>query len=111
MRTVPGLADPGRRAAHAARKSSSAQARRGRPPGRAGDHHRQVARVATLGDIDANVPKLDEGERRIPIRVRLPAKARADMTVIRALQVPHGQRGLDAAVTASPMSISRPARR
>src|SRR5581483_9389287 len=26
-----------------------------------------VARVATVGDIDANVPKLDVGDRRIPI--------------------------------------------
>ena len=34
----------------------------------------EAARVATAGDIDANVSKLDEGERRIPIRVRLPAR-------------------------------------
>jgi HAE1 family hydrophobic/amphiphilic exporter-1 len=48
----------------------------------------QVARVASLGDIDANVPKLTLGERRIPIRVRLPAGVRADIDAIRALQVP-----------------------
>ncbi|MGH1560396.1 hypothetical protein ACRAWD_27525 [Caulobacter segnis] len=47
-----------------------------RPPRevRLGRHRRQAARVATVGDIDANVAKLTHGrERRIPIRVRLPA--------------------------------------
>ncbi|RAK59925.1 AcrB/AcrD/AcrF family protein [Phenylobacterium hankyongense] len=48
----------------------------------------QVARVATVGDIDANVAKLNEGERRIPIRVRLPQSARADIERIRSLRVP-----------------------
>lgn len=48
----------------------------------------QVARVATNGDIDANVAKLTDGERRIPIRIRLPAEARADIEVIRALRLP-----------------------
>ncbi len=47
-----------------------------------------VARVATLGDIDANVPKLTDGERRVPIRVRLPAQARTNIDMIRSLQVP-----------------------
>ncbi|MFV3428460.1 hypothetical protein ACNJFD_21195, partial [Mycobacterium tuberculosis] len=35
-----------------------------------------IARVATVGDIDANVAKMTQGERRIPIRVRLPAESR-----------------------------------
>jgi len=47
-----------------------------------------IARVATIGEVDANVPKFSEGERRIPIRVRLPASARADLDVIGALDVP-----------------------
>ncbi len=47
-----------------------------------------IARVATLGDIDANVPKLTDGERRVPIRVRLPADARTNIDMIRALQIP-----------------------
>jgi HAE1 family hydrophobic/amphiphilic exporter-1 len=53
----------------------------------------QTARVATVGDIDANVPKLTEGERRIPIRIRLPADARSDIERIRGLQVPMGAGG------------------
>jgi hydrophobic/amphiphilic exporter-1 (mainly G- bacteria), HAE1 family len=47
-----------------------------------------IAYVATLGEIDANVPKLTDGERRIPIRVRLPAQARTNIDMIKALQVP-----------------------
>ncbi|MFI4975293.1 MAG: efflux RND transporter permease subunit [Caulobacterales bacterium] len=47
-----------------------------------------VARVATVGDIDANVPKMDVGERRLPIRVRLPLNARSDLPTIKALRVP-----------------------
>ena len=48
----------------------------------------QTARVATVGDIDANVAKLNVGERRIPIRVRLPAEARGDIERIRSLRIP-----------------------
>ncbi|ADG11446.1 AcrB/AcrD/AcrF family protein [Caulobacter segnis] len=48
----------------------------------------QIARVATLGDIDANVPKFSEGERRLPIRVRLPLADRADLARISQLAVP-----------------------
>jgi len=47
-----------------------------------------VARVATVGDVDANVSKLDEGERRIPIRVRLPEADRTDLSVIKNLRLP-----------------------
>jgi hydrophobic/amphiphilic exporter-1 (mainly G- bacteria), HAE1 family len=47
-----------------------------------------IARVATIGDIDANVPKLTDGERRVPIRIRLPSQARTNIDMIRNLQVP-----------------------
>jgi HAE1 family hydrophobic/amphiphilic exporter-1 len=48
----------------------------------------QVLRVATIGDIDANVAKFSEGERRIPIRVRLPSVDRTDLAALGALEVP-----------------------
>ena len=48
----------------------------------------QVLRIATIGDIDANVAKFSEGERRIPIRVRLPETARYDLSTLSQLQVP-----------------------
>jgi HAE1 family hydrophobic/amphiphilic exporter-1 len=89
MRTVPGLVDPRPvtppngaelvvrpRPDDAARLGVSAAA------------IANVARIATLGDIDANVAKYDEGERRIPIRVRLPSQDRGDLSVIRDLRVP-----------------------
>jgi HAE1 family hydrophobic/amphiphilic exporter-1 len=50
--------------------------------------------VATLGDIDANVSKMDEGERRIPIRVRLPEQDRTDLSVIRNLRLPTAAGGV-----------------
>jgi len=53
----------------------------------------QAARVATVGDIDANVAKLTAGERRIPIRIRLPADARADLERIKSLRLPTASGG------------------
>ncbi|HEX7885239.1 MAG TPA: efflux RND transporter permease subunit [Phenylobacterium sp.] len=53
-----------------------------------------AARVATVGDIDANVAKLTAGERRIPIRVRLPAGARADLERIKSLRLPTAAGGV-----------------
>tara|TARA_R110001592_G_scaffold260403_1_gene524931 strand:+ start:24986 stop:28093 length:3108 start_codon:yes stop_codon:yes gene_type:complete len=47
-----------------------------------------IIRVATLGDIDANIPKFNTGQQRLPIRVRLPAGARADLEILRNLRVP-----------------------
>ncbi|MDB5452517.1 MAG: multidrug transporter AcrB, partial [Caulobacteraceae bacterium] len=48
----------------------------------------QVARIATAGDIEANTPKLNQGERRIPVRIRLREDVRTDLAAIRNLQVP-----------------------
>ncbi len=53
-----------------------------------------AARIATVGDIDANVSKLDQGERRIPIRVRLPQRDRTDLSVIRNLRLPTAAGGV-----------------
>ena len=73
-----------------------------------------AARVATVGDIDANVAKLNEGERRIPIRVRLPRDARADLSVIKNLRIPTATGGTttldtvaDVYFQAGPAQISR----
>lgn len=48
----------------------------------------QVARIATSGDIEANTPKFSEGERRLPIRVRLPDAVRNDLAQLAQLRVP-----------------------
>lgn len=47
-----------------------------------------IARVATIGDVDANTAKYNTGTQRLVIRVRLPGKARADLNVLGALRVP-----------------------
>jgi HAE1 family hydrophobic/amphiphilic exporter-1 len=52
-----------------------------------------IVRIATLGEIDARAPKLSIGERRIPIRVRLPEAGRADLATLRNLQVPTADGG------------------
>ncbi|HET9159696.1 MAG TPA: efflux RND transporter permease subunit, partial [Caulobacteraceae bacterium] len=74
----------------------------------------QVARIATAGDIDANTPKLNQGERRIPVRVRLRKDVRTDLAAIRNLQVPTAQGGFtslesvaDVAFEAGPTQIDR----
>jgi HAE1 family hydrophobic/amphiphilic exporter-1 len=74
----------------------------------------QIARVATVGEIDANVAKFDEGERRIPIRVRLPAEARADLDRCRAQRTPPARGGAptlgavaDVEFQAGPAQINR----
>jgi len=47
----------------------------------------QVAKIATLGDIDTNVAKFNLPDRQVPIRVQLDAKFRDDMGVISNLRV------------------------
>ncbi|MFO1012980.1 MAG: efflux RND transporter permease subunit [Caulobacteraceae bacterium] len=73
-----------------------------------------AARVATVGDIDANVSKLNQGERRIPIRVRLAEGARSDLAAIRNLRLPTATGGFttletvaDVTFEAGPAQIDR----
>jgi HAE1 family hydrophobic/amphiphilic exporter-1 len=47
-----------------------------------------IARVATIGDVDANTAKYNTGTQRLVIRVRLPGKARGDLNALGALRVP-----------------------
>ena len=48
----------------------------------------QAIRIATIGDIDANVAKFSSGTQRLPIRVRLPGTARTNLSDIANLQIP-----------------------
>ncbi len=94
MRRLPELADP-----HPAKPPEAPEivikpkpqeaARLGVSP----DTIATIVRVATVGDIDANVAKFNQGERRIPIRVRLPQNTRADLQRIASLRVPTGSGG------------------
>jgi len=47
-----------------------------------------VIRVATAGDYDASLPKLNLAQRQIPIRVRLDEGLRHDLDAVRQLRVP-----------------------
>ncbi len=77
-----------------------------------------VARVATVGDIDANVAKLSQGERRIPIRIRLPENDRQDIDALRSMRIPTANGGstrldsvADITFAAGPAKIDRFARK
>jgi len=47
----------------------------------------EALRVATIGDIDANLAKFTVGDRQIPIRVQLTKEARDDLSVVSNLPV------------------------
>jgi hydrophobe/amphiphile efflux-1 (HAE1) family protein len=47
----------------------------------------ETIRVATIGDIDANLAKFDAGNRLIPIRVELIQDARSEVELLKALRV------------------------
>jgi multidrug efflux pump subunit AcrB len=48
----------------------------------------ETVRVATAGDYDQNLPKLNLTERQVPILVKLPDTVRADLSAIERLTVP-----------------------
>jgi hydrophobe/amphiphile efflux-1 (HAE1) family protein len=47
----------------------------------------EAVRIATIGDVAANLAKLDVGDRQVPIRVQLDEKARTDRHILEALKV------------------------
>ncbi|MEQ8824720.1 MAG: efflux RND transporter permease subunit [Filomicrobium sp.] len=47
----------------------------------------EAVRIATIGDIGANLAKFDVGTRQVPIRVKLPNNARADLELLENLTV------------------------
>ena len=119
MRTTPGIADP--RLATPPSAPELVVAPRPDAAARLGVSTAILAsatRVATLGDIDANVAKMDEGERRIPVRVRLPQANRADLATIRDLRLATAAGGVttvgavaDVRFQAGPAYITRFARK
>ncbi|MBI3230824.1 MAG: efflux RND transporter permease subunit [Burkholderiales bacterium] len=48
----------------------------------------ETLRVATAGDYDTNLPKLNLNERQVPIRVKLPNSIQADLAALEKLTVP-----------------------
>ena len=47
-------------------------------------------RIATIGDIGANLAKFDVGDRQVPIRVQLEERARGDRQMLESLKVATG---------------------
>jgi hydrophobe/amphiphile efflux-1 (HAE1) family protein len=47
----------------------------------------EVIRIATIGDVDANLAKFNAGDRQVPIRVQLDERARTDRQVLESLKV------------------------
>ncbi|WP_197340693.1 efflux RND transporter permease subunit [Ralstonia solanacearum] len=77
----------------------------------------ETVRIATNGDFDAQVAKLNLDNRQVPIQVRIPDAARQDMDVVANLRV-HGRNGLvplasvaDIAMESGPSQIDRYDRR
>jgi multidrug efflux pump subunit AcrB len=66
-------------------------------------------RVATTGDYDVNLPKLNLSERQVPIRVKLPNDVRADLAAIERLSVPGRQGPVMLGTVASVSMDSGPA--
>jgi multidrug efflux pump subunit AcrB len=53
----------------------------------------ETLRIATLGDYDVSLPKLNLPERQVPIVVKLDAAARKDLSVLERLTVPSSRPG------------------
>jgi multidrug efflux pump subunit AcrB len=73
----------------------------------------ETVRVATAGDYDINLTKLNFSERQVPIRVKLPNAVRADLDAIARLSVP-GRNGpvllenvADISIASGPAQIDR----
>ncbi|MDY6924084.1 MAG: efflux RND transporter permease subunit, partial [Pseudomonadota bacterium] len=74
----------------------------------------QAVRVATIGDVEQNLPKYNLGDRQVPIRLQLTAEAREDLAVLQTLQVPTSTGGsvplsavADIAFGGGPATVSR----
>ncbi len=73
-----------------------------------------VIRIATLGDVDANLAKFNAPDRQVPIRVQLDEQARASMQTLQNLKVKTGRGDAvplitvaDVAMGKGPSSIDR----
>ncbi|MGE0697978.1 MAG: efflux RND transporter permease subunit [Hyphomicrobiaceae bacterium] len=57
------------------------------------DQISEAVRIATIGDVSANLARIDLGNRQIPIRVQLDEAARSNGEMLEALKVPTARGG------------------
>jgi multidrug efflux pump subunit AcrB len=69
----------------------------------------ETVRIATAGDYDTNLNKLNLAERQVPIRIKLPDSVRADISAIERLTVPGKNGPVMLAAVASVQMESGPA--
>ncbi|MBU1210290.1 MAG: efflux RND transporter permease subunit [Alphaproteobacteria bacterium] len=67
----------------------------------------EAVRVATIGDIGANLAKFDVGDRQVPIRVKLPDSARSDRQLLENLMVPTAAGGYVPLATVAKFELSQ----
>lgn len=67
----------------------------------------EAVRVATIGDIGANLAKFDVGDRQVPIRVKLPDEARSDRQLLENLMVPTASGGAVPLATVANFELSQ----
>ncbi len=53
----------------------------------------ETLRIATLGDYDWSLPKLNLAQRQVPVVVKLAADGRSDLAILERLAVPSGKAG------------------
>ena len=53
----------------------------------------ETLRIATIGDYDVSLPKVNLDERQVPVVVRLPASARSNLDLLARLAVPGSRPG------------------
>lgn len=66
-----------------------------------------VIRIATLGDVDANLAKFNAGDRQIPIRVQLTEKARTSLHTLENLKVRTGSGAAVPLITVADISMGK----
>jgi hydrophobe/amphiphile efflux-1 (HAE1) family protein len=66
-----------------------------------------VIRIATLGDVDANLAKFNAPDRQVPIRVQLDEQARASLQTLQHLKVKTGRGDAVPLITVADVSLGK----
>ena len=66
-----------------------------------------VIRIATLGDVDANLAKFNAPDRQVPIRVQLDEQARASLQTLQHLKVKTGRGDAVPLITVADVTLGK----